>query len=155
MTSGLERFQRDFFPDTERHTLSFEILSDDWQALQQLFAANGWTVEDGLRYALAAGQAYIEGTAQLAELEHPAADPSPGSPVRAPQVQAGQALAAEVARLQRERMQVESRYAVMKFRAYSFMQAAQLLEMKLNACRAELDNLRIRNEQMRQQLDQT
>lgn len=52
-------------------------------------------------------------------------------------------------------MMVESRYAVMKFRAFNFMQAVKLMEMKLNACRSELEGLRTVNAQLRQRLEQT
>jgi len=134
----IDQFQRDFFPNTERHTLTFDILSDDWETLQKLFTQNEWEPDDGPRYVLATGLAYAQGQARLAELNHPQAD-----------------LAAEVKRLQNERMTVESRYAVMKFRAFSLMQAVKLLEMKLNACRSKLEVLRTVNAQLRQRLETT
>lgn len=137
MSDVIEQFRQDFFPNSERHTVTFDILTEDWQVLESLFAENELSAEDGLRFTLAAGRAYLEAATRLAVLQHPEAD-----------------LAREITRLQHERMQVESRYAVMKYRAYSFMQAAQLMEMKLNACRAELEGLRTRNQQLRQQLDQ-
>ena len=40
----------------------------------------------------------------------------------------------------------------MKFRAYQFMQAAQALDMKLNAARGELDMLRQANQSLREEL---
>lgn len=127
-------FQREFFPKTERHTLTFDVTSDDWGTIQHILTENEWERDDGLRHLLAAGIAYAQGRAQLAALNHPDAD-----------------LAAEVRRLQAERMQVESRYAVMKFRAFNFMQAAKVLEMKLNACRSEIELLRKANEDLRSQ----
>ncbi len=130
-----DQFQHDFFSNTEKHTLTFEITSDDCQTLQQVIAENEWDADDGLRHLLALGVAYTQGRAELAALIHPNAD-----------------LAAEVHRLQQERMVVESRYAVMKFRAYTFMQAGKLMEMKLNACRAEVESLRKANELLQQQL---
>ena len=131
----LDQFRRDFFPDTARHTLKLDITSDDWETIQKIAAENGWELDDGLRHLLALGIAYAQGKAQLAALDGSEAD-----------------LAAEVRRLQSERMSVESRYAVMKFRAFSFMQATQLMEMKLNACKQEAENLRRANELLRQQL---
>jgi len=74
MSEVFERFRRDFFPDAERHTLSVEILSEDWQALQALFAENEWQADDGLRFTLAAGRAYLEALARLTELQHPDTD---------------------------------------------------------------------------------
>lgn len=128
-------FEREFFPKTERHTLSFEITSDDWKVIRQIVAENEWELDDGLRHLLAAGIAFAQGRAQLAALNHPDAD-----------------LAAEARRLQQERMSVESRYAVMKFRTFNFMQAGKVLEMQLNSCRAENETLRQANEKLRQQL---
>jgi hypothetical protein len=130
----LDQFQHEFFPHTEQHTVTFEVTSDDWAAVQQAIAENEWGEADGLRFLLAAGVAFAQGQARLAALNHPDAD-----------------LAEEVRRLQTERMQVESRYAVMKFRAFTFMQAAKLLEMKLNACQGERERLRQANLDLRQQ----
>lgn len=127
---------RDFFPNTESHTLTFEITSDDWELLQRVIAEHEWERDDGLRYFLAAGLAYVQGQTQLAALGHADAD-----------------LAAEVRRLQGGRMAVESRYAVMKFRAFNFMQAAKILEIKLNGCRSELAALRQANAGLRERLD--
>jgi hypothetical protein len=131
----LDDFRREFFPDTERHPLTFDVTSDDWAEIQKIVAENEWEPEDGLRHLLAAGIAYAQGQAQLATLNHPEAD-----------------LTAEVRRLQAERMRVESRYAVMKFRTFNFMQAAKTFEMKLNACRTEVQALRRANELLRQKL---
>jgi hypothetical protein len=38
-----------------------------------------------------------------------------------------------IEKLQQERMVLESRYAVMRYRAYHFMQAVKTLEMKYNS----------------------
>jgi hypothetical protein len=42
--------------------------------------------------------------------------------------------------------------AVMKYRAFHYMQAVRILEMQLNACKAESNLLRQANEKLRQQL---
>jgi hypothetical protein len=139
MSDAFELIRREFFPECQAYTLKFNILSDDWQALRALFAENGGTDDDGLRFTQAAGRAYIEGHVRLLTMPIPATDPSSAS----------QAPADEVNRLQLERMGVESRYVMMKYRAYSFMQAAKTLEMKLNACRSELESLRRAYEQLR------
>lgn len=117
----LDDFRRRHFPQTRKHVLSLDVLDEHWRELQRLFEANGWETEEGLRYTLAAG---------LAHLRTP-----PGEPLE-------QDAAAEIRRLKRERVDVESGYAVMRYRAFQFMQAAQALQIQLGACRAELEGLR-------------
>lgn len=103
--------------------IALDLLEEQWNALRAEFAANQWSEADGLRYVLAAGLRAIQDE-------------------RAPQ---------ESERIQNERMQLEGRYAVMKYRAFQFMQAVQALEWKLNAARMEVDGLRQLNRQLRQQ----
>jgi hypothetical protein len=121
----MDEFQQDFSPHTERRTVSLDILTDDWDLLPKLFNENEWELDHGLRYTLTAGLAYLQRETSGAGTGARRAD-----------------LAGENERLQRERMDVESRYAVMRYGAFTFMQAAKLLEMKLNACRMELEGLR-------------
>ena len=120
-----DRFQQEFFPRAEKRTVTLDLLSDEWDRLLAFFAENEWEQDDGLRYTLAAGLACLQTEADSVEVGLAPAG-----------------LAAEIKRLQRERMEVESRYAVMKYRAFTFMQAAKVLEMKLNACRVEAEALR-------------
>ncbi len=132
-----EQFRRDFFPVTERQTLQFDIVRDDWETIRQLLTENEWELDDGLRHLLAIGVVYVQGRLEIAALNHPGAN-----------------LAAEVRRLQRERMAVESRYAVMKYRAFTAVQAVQAMEMKLNACKQETESLHIANQRLRDKLNE-
>ncbi len=131
----IEDFRRDFFPNTQRHTLTLEITSNEWEALQQVIAENEWEHDEGLRYILAAGRTYLQTEAAL----------SPGE-------RSGAAEEARLQKFQREYISMGAQLAVMKYRAFHFMQAVQLLEMKLKAYEVELSQLRQANEKLRQKL---
>jgi hypothetical protein len=131
-------FEADFFPDTKVEHLELDILNDMWQDLQAEIAENSWTVDEGLRFILAAGLAVLRAERQREQVKNkPLVD-----------------LEAELDRLQRQRMQIDGRYAVMKFRTYQFMQDAKTLAIKLNICQTQLENLRNANELLRKQLEE-
>jgi hypothetical protein len=131
----IEDFRRQFFPNTEHHTLTLEITSDDWTVLCQIIEENEWVQDEGLRYILAAGRTYVQVNAAMAQLESPDVDRTD-----------------EMQKFQQELIDMHSQLAVLKFRAFHFMQAVQVLEMKLNACEVEKKLLRQANEKLRQQL---
>jgi len=129
-------FEGDFFPDTKVEHLELDILNDMWQDLQAEIAENSWTVDEGLRFILAAGLAELRAERQREQAQHmPEAD-----------------LMNELDRIQRQRMQIDGRYAVMKFRTYQFMQDAKTLAIKHNICQTQLENLRQANEVLRNRL---
>jgi len=131
-------FEGDFFPDTKIEHLELDILNDAWQDLQAEIAANSWPVDEGLRFILATGLAALRAERQREQIKNkPEAD-----------------LEAELDRLQRERMQIDGRYAVMKFRTYQFMQDARTLAIKLNVCQIQLEGLQQANAQLRARLEQ-
>ena len=131
-------FEADFFPDTKVEHLELDILNDMWQDLQAEIAENSWTVDEGLRFILAAGLAVLRAERQREQVKNkPLID-----------------LEAELDRLQRQRMQIDGRYAVMKFRTYQFMQDAKTLAIKFNICQTQLENLRNANELLRNQLEE-
>ena len=131
-------FEADFFPDTKVEHLELDILNDMWQDLQAEIAENSWTVDEGLRFILAAGLAVLRAERQREQVKNkPLVD-----------------LEAELDRLQRQRMQIDGRYAVMKFRTYQFMQDAKTLAIKFNICQTQLENLRNANELLRNQLEE-
>jgi hypothetical protein len=132
-----EDFRRQFFPNTEHHTLTLDMTSDDWAALRQIIEENEWERDEGLRYILAAGRAYVQVSAETARLEHPDADRAVG-----------------MQKFQQELIDMRSQLAVMKYRAFHFMQAVRLLEMKLNACETENNLLRQANEKLRRRLSE-
>jgi hypothetical protein len=131
-------FEEDFFSDTQVIHLELDILSDMWQALNAEILQNNWEVNEGLRFILAAGLAALRAERQREQVKNkPEAD-----------------LIAELDRIQRQRMQIDGRYAVMKFRTYQFMQDAKTLAIKLNVCQMQLESLQQANEQLRKRLDE-
>ena len=56
----MDSFESDFFSGVELEHIEFDILSDQWQALQAEIAENEWSIDEGLRYILAAGLAVIQ-----------------------------------------------------------------------------------------------
>jgi hypothetical protein len=129
-------FEEDFFPDTRVEHLEVDILNDLQAALQAEIDANGWETDEGLRFILAAGVAALKAERQR--------DQTQNMPEKE--------LKMELERLQRQRMQIDGRYAVMKFRTYQLLQDAKTLAIKLNVCRTEVENLRHANELLRKQL---
>ena len=131
-------FEGDFFPDTKVEHLELDILNDMWQDLQAEIATNSWTVDEGLRFILAAGLAELHAERQREQVKNkPLVD-----------------LEAELDRLQRQRMQIDGRYSVMKFRTYQFLQDAKTLAIKLNICQTQLENLRQANKLLRNRLEE-
>lgn len=126
-----ENFERDFLAGSHLIRLEIELMDDLWREIHKECQINGWEEKEGLRYLLAAGLAAV----------------------RAERQSQNQEKAITIERLQRERMQIDGRYAVMKYRAYQFMQANKILEMKLNACRSELEGLRRLNARLRAELE--
>ncbi|MBN1451623.1 MAG: hypothetical protein JW963_11460 [Anaerolineales bacterium] len=130
----VEDFRNQFFADTERRTLTLDITSEDWAGLCQVIEENEWEQDEGLRYILAAGRAYIQTAALVTSPDDLSADERAGG----------------LQRFQREIVEMRSQFAVMRYRAFYFMQAVQLLEMKLNACESQKNLLRQANERLRQ-----
>lgn len=56
-------------------------------------------------------------------------------------------------RMLRERMELDGRYAVMKYRTYQFLQDAKTLVMRWNACQMQLDALRVANKELHEKLE--
>jgi hypothetical protein len=136
MTEYGGTFEQDFFPDTKTEHLELDILDDMWRDLQAEMDANGWQIDEGLRFILAAGLHAIKTERQREQTKNMLEED----------------LKAELDRLQRQRMQIEGRYAVMKFRTFQFFQDAKTLAIKLNVCHTDVENLRKANEILRKQL---
>jgi hypothetical protein len=116
--------------------MELDVLNDLWQDLQSEFTLNEWPIQEGLRFTLAVGLAALR-----AERQRDVAAKTPQADLKV-----------ELDRLQRERMQIDGRYAVMKFRTYQFMQDSRSLAAKWNACRKGLEGLRQVNTFLRAEL---
>jgi hypothetical protein len=138
MSDYAETFEADFFPQTQIQHIELDVLNDLWQDLQSEFTLNEWPIQEGLRFTLAVGLAALR-----AERQRDVAAKTPQADLKV-----------ELDRLQRERMQIDGRYAVMKFRTYQFMQDARTLAIKLNVCQIQLEGLQQANAQLRARLEQ-
>ncbi len=118
-------FAADFFADVAAVEVRLPVLADMWRDLQNLCLENEWSLEEGLRKVLADGLADQRRRSDEDSIE-----------------------------AKRAYLDLSGQYSVMKFRTFQFIQAAQTLDMKLNAARNELDMLRHINEQLRAELQQ-
>ncbi len=118
-------FAADFFADVAAVEVRLPVLADMWRDLQNLCLENEWSLEEGLRKVLADGLAYQRRRSDEDSIE-----------------------------AKRAYLDLSGQYSVMKFRTFQFMQAAQTLDMKLNAARSESDMLRHITEQLRAELQQ-
>jgi len=80
-------FESDFFSGVELEHIEFDILGDQWQALQAEIAENEWSLDEGLRYILAAGLRVIQSQQTWEDIESKRTD-----------------LGSELKRMQAERM---------------------------------------------------
>jgi|YelNatPaOPRAMG01_1025707.scaffolds.fasta_scaffold00756_23 hypothetical protein len=135
MSGMTDDFEKDFFPDASVVHIEMDILNDMHKALEEEFGINGWSWDDGLRFTLAAG---------LKALKFERNRSGDDLPVDAPE--------GEINRLQAERLQLEGRYAVMKYRAYQYMQAAKLLDMKYSAVQQQLQALEQANHTLQERI---
>ncbi|MCX8025617.1 MAG: hypothetical protein N3A60_10475 [Thermanaerothrix sp.] len=126
MTDYGSEFEQEFFAQTRRVHLEVDLLDEMWGAIHALCKANGWDEAEGVRFILAAG---------LAALEEPRQS-------RSSSASSSSEDAALLERLLQERVEINARYAVMRFRAYQFLKDAQALALRLNVCQQERDELR-------------
>jgi hypothetical protein len=131
----IEDFEKEFLDGLQMIHIELDLLKDQWDELKNEFQTNEWPDEEGLRFVLAAGLRAIQNQKTAETLVNDQTN-----------------LAAELERLQTERMYLDGRYAVMKFRAYQFMQACKTLEWKLNASKFEMKGLEEYNQKLRSQL---
>ncbi|MDH7487938.1 MAG: hypothetical protein QHH80_00300 [Anaerolineae bacterium] len=110
-----EEMERDFFRGAEVIQVAISILRETLEEAKQVFAANGWTEEEGLRIALTLGLAKIK-TDQVISDDSLASLDTPGG-------------------LSDRLMQLDSLYAVMKYRAFHLMKDNQTLEIQNAALR--------------------
>jgi len=131
-----DQFEKDFFQGAEVISVEVHLLTEQWGALKTVFVENEWSDDEGFQYVLAAGLSAIKNQEEAL-----------------PETLGEEDQQKAIERLLRERIELESRYAVMRYRTYQFMQAAKVMEWKLNAARVELDGLKKANQRLRQQLE--
>src|SRR6266542_1203823 len=112
---------KDLFSGVSITTVSIPLLAEELKQAKELTQANKWSEEEGLQIIFANGLSYLLGEARLTALN--------GSDVL---------LAEELKKVTDALMDMQSKYAVMKFRAYTLDEAKQGLQM--NVTGLELEN---------------
>lgn len=156
MKSEGREMYADLFTGMESDAVQMSLSKDVLDQARKLAEENGWSEEEALPIIFANGLFYLLGRQRLAGLD--GHDPD---------------LAAEVRRLTAELMDIQSKYAVIKFRAFTLQQDNQALEFQNTALRvengmavsrldkfredeealrADLSRQRTENEQLRQRL---
>jgi hypothetical protein len=107
--------EQDFFRGAQPVKVEVELLAETLEKARQVFAANGWDEAEGLRIALATGIGKLNVDQTL-----------PDEDLASPDTLQG---------LSDRMMQLESLYAVMKYRAFHLMKDNQILEIQNNALR--------------------
>lgn len=107
--------ERDFFQGAEVIQVAVSILRETLEEAKPIFAANGWTDEEGLRIALTLGLAKIKTDQAISDDMLASLDTPKG--------------------LSDRLMQLDSLYAVMKYRAFHLMKDNQTLEIQNAALR--------------------
>jgi SMC interacting uncharacterized protein involved in chromosome segregation len=148
----------DLFKGASTVTIEVALLEETLRDAKRLVEEQKWSEQEGLQIIFANGLYYLRGERQLQDL--PAGTDG---------------LAAEVERLTTELMDMHSKYAVMKFRAYTLNEAKQALEFNVTGLETEnrwstarlwqfradeermqkeLEALRAENQRLRQRLAQ-
>ncbi|GAP22320.1 hypothetical protein [Leptolinea tardivitalis] len=112
----LEEFEENFFKDEKPVQLEFTLFHDQWEQLHNEIMENGWSNQEAIQYFLTIGLRTVHDLDQKEKIASGTGNE-----------------ASLLDEALQERLLLESRYAVMRFRAYQFMQAAKTLEMKYNS----------------------
>ncbi len=123
------RWEEKLFSNAQMTTLDIEVFQQELDEMRQFLASRGKfsSENEGWRYLLTAGYAYLRGQERL----DPVDETSAPNPIGAEE---------NLRRL----VQLESMYAVMKQRAYVWMKDHQVMEMQTNALRIRGDGYQIK-----------
>jgi hypothetical protein len=119
MAKQLEN-ESNLFEGAEPAEVTIPLLAEELSAARQLIAEEGWDETEGLHIVFSNGLAYLQGPARLER---------PKGIEGVPQV--------EVERLTQELMDMQAKYAVMKFRAFMLQDARDALVMNVTGLRGE------------------
>ena len=111
---------QNLFDGVSTIAIDFPLLEEELAQADEIIAANQWARAEGLHIIFALGLEYLKADGYLRGLDDN-----------------GDGLAEEVARLTRDLIDSQSKYAVMKFRAFTLDQAKQALEMNVTGLETE------------------
>ncbi|HSP54419.1 MAG TPA: hypothetical protein VLS25_02430 [Dehalococcoidia bacterium] len=111
---------KDLFNGASATTVSIGLLAEEMDQATALIGENGWPEQEGLHIIFANGLAALQGIVRRQDLADADGEPD-----------------AEAERLVRELMDMESKYAVMKFRAYTLDQERQVMQMNVTGLEIE------------------
>ncbi len=130
----------ELFKGAEKRAVAFSLLEETYQEFQALCRENGWSEEEGLLNVFANGIAYLKNERDFSRWNSQARD-------------------AELLRLARYGNEMYAGYSVMKFHAFTYLQAVQTLEFNVTGLRgmqahaeATIERLRAENEQLKAEL---
>lgn len=109
------------------HGLALRLMTETYEVARKVIAEQGWSEEEGFRTIFAHGLALLRAERDLANLNRGDAN-----------------LRHEVERLIRMVMDLDGRYAVMKFRVFELQQENDTLRMNVTGLRGEYELARYR-----------
>jgi hypothetical protein len=119
MAKQLEN-ETDLFDGAEPAEVTIPLLAEELSDAHKLIAEEGWDEPEGLHIILSNGLAYLLGPARLERHKNTGGD-SQG----------------EIERLTHELMDMQAKYAVMKFRAFMLQDARDALQMHVTGLKGE------------------
>jgi uncharacterized membrane-anchored protein len=135
-------FEERFFADAKRTRVEIELLEETRQEVLDLIQKGDLEEEEGWRAVIGAGLGFLKAERALQVSEG-----------------TGNLRDEELKRLLNRLSELESIYAVLKFRTFGFMKDNQTLELKMSGLRASLaglektvDRLRAENEALKQEV---
>jgi chromosome segregation ATPase len=118
MSKNRDELYADLFQGTAATTVTIGLLEEEVDQVRELVTAEQWEPDEALHTVFAAGLAYLRGERTL-------------------RAAAAGDQAAELERLLRQLMACESRYAVMKYRAFTLQEEKQTLAFKVTGLEGE------------------
>jgi hypothetical protein len=119
MAKQLEN-ESNLFEGAEPVEVTIPLLAEELSAARKLIAEEGWDEAEGLHIVFSNGLTYLLGPARL---EHPKNTDGDSQ--------------GEIERLTQELMDMQAKYAVMKFRAFMLQDARDALQMNVTGLRGE------------------
>jgi hypothetical protein len=143
-TTSADKWEQRFYPNAQLTRLEIELFEQDLNEMQEYLKQGTFENEnEGWRYLLGTGYAYLRGKERLLLLDGSGLDPE------------------GVAKNLRRQIEIESMYAVLKQRAYVWMKDYQTMDLQTSALhtltsgyKALSDRLREENQALKTELKQ-